>query len=261
MVELSAIYVLWLREMKKFVRAKERIIGSVAMPFMFLTFLGFGFNKMEIPGLAPGLGYISFLVPGMIGMNMLFSSMFSGISVLWDKEFGFLKEIMIAPVSRVSIAIGRIFGGSTTGIIQGITFFAASFLLGFSLNPGFGVFRIIFAVFMMLLFMFLIAVTFNALGLSFAANMRDAQGFELIINFVMFPLFFLSGAVAPIANLPPAIQVISYLNPLTYGVDGMRAALIKSSMFPLWFDLTLSIVFALLFLAMASFFFERSEGV
>jgi len=260
-VEFSAIYVLWLREMKKFLRAKERIIGSVAMPFMFLTFLGFGFNKMEIPGLNSGLSYIHFLVPGMIGMNMLFSSMFSGISVLWDREFGFLKEIMIAPVSRVSIALGRIFGGSTTGIIQGIVFFAASFLLGFSLAPQFGLFRAVFGFLLMLIFMFLISVTFNALGLSFASNMRDAQGFELIINFVMFPLFFLSGAVAPIANLPPFIQVISYLNPLTYGVDGIRGALIRSSMFPIWFDLLLSSFFALILIGLASFFFERSEGV
>ena len=261
MVEPRVIYILWLREIMKLLRAKERIIGSVAMPIMFLAFLGFGFGRGNIPGLEKSIDYIKFLVPGMIGMNMLFGSMFSGISVLWDKEFGFLKEIMVAPVSRVSIALGRTAGGATTGLIQGLVLFGISFLFGFRLAPGFSVFQIVLGLILTLVFMLLIALSFISLGLSFAANMRDAQGFELIINFVMFPIFFLSGAISPISNLPAGLRVLSYVNPLTYGVDGMRGALVGFSMFPAAFNLILCAGFAVLMVSMASFFFERSESV
>jgi len=132
MIEIRAIYILWLREMIKFSRSKERIIGSIAMPLMFLAFLGMGFSRASVPGISKNITYINFLVPGIIGMNMLFSSMFGGLSVLWNREFGFLKEIMVAPVSRVSIALGRIAGGATTGLIQGIMLFIISFVFGFS---------------------------------------------------------------------------------------------------------------------------------
>ncbi|MCX5748755.1 MAG: ABC transporter permease [Candidatus Saganbacteria bacterium] len=260
MIELRAIYILWLREMKKFTRAKERIIGSIAMPFMFLAFLGFGFGKMSIPGLDKNISYMNYLVPGTIGMNMLFSSMFAGISVLWDREFGFLKEIMVAPVSRISIALGRIAGGATTGMIQGILLFFVSFSLGFNISY-LPLYRIVPGFFLMIVFMVLMALVFLSLGLSFASNMKDAQGFELIINFVMFPLFFLSGAVSPISNLPVWIRVFSYLNPLTYGVDGIRWALLGSSHFHIFYDLFISTLAAFFMVSLASYFFERSEGV
>ncbi|OGC35661.1 multidrug ABC transporter permease [candidate division WOR-1 bacterium RIFOXYB2_FULL_48_7] len=261
MVELLAIYVLWKREIIKLFREKERIIGSVAMPLMFLTFLGFGFSQASLPGVKAGISYIVFLVPGMIGMNMLFGSMFSGISVLWDKEFGFLKEIMVAPVSRISIALGRIAGGATTGIIQGLLLFGLSFFFGFGFSESFSLSRIIAGIILMLVFMVLIAISFLSVGLSFASNMRDAQGFELIINFVMFPLFFLSGAVSPITNLPPWLQFLAYLNPLTYGVDGLRRSLIGSSMFSLQFDLFICLAAAIALTSLAAFFFDRSSSV
>lgn len=261
MVELRAIYILWLRDMKKLLRAKERIIGSVAMPLMFLTFLGFGFGGAEIPGLDKKIDYIKFLVPGIIGMNMLFGSMFSGISVLWDKEFGFLKEIMVSPVSRVSIALGRIAGGATTGLLQGVILFGLSFFFGFTLGTDFSIYRMILGVLMMILFMFSISLTFISLGLSFASNMRDAEGFELIINFVMFPLFFLSGAVSPITNMPIWLRVLSYANPLTYGVDGMRAALTGVSMFHLAFDIFMCAASSIIMVSIAAYFFDRSDSI
>ncbi len=261
MVELRAIYIMWLRDLKKLFRAKERIIGSVAMPLIFLTFLGFGFGGVHIPGLSSKIDYVKFLVPGVIGMNMLFGSMFSGISVLWDKEFGFLKEIMVAPVSRISIALGRIAGGATTGLVQGNILFAISFFFGFTLDPGFSIYRIILGYLLMIVFMMLISFNFISLGLIFASNMRDAEGFELIINFVMFPLFFLSGAISPISNLPGWLRVLAYANPLTYGVDGIRGALIGSAMFPVGFDLGVCILFAAAMISLAAFFFDRSESI
>ena len=137
MIHKAAIYVLWLREMKRFVRAKSRIIGALAFPLFFLGFLGLGFRRMAIPGLSGDVNYISFLVPGILGMSLLFSSTFGGLSVLWDREFGFLKEIMVAPVSRVSIVLGRIAGGITTAMIQGLLILAISFLIGFRLASVF----------------------------------------------------------------------------------------------------------------------------
>ncbi|MBU1120556.1 ABC transporter permease [Candidatus Micrarchaeota archaeon] len=254
MINLKAVYVLWLREMKRFMRAKSRSIGLIAMPLFFLVFLGFGLNNMPIPGLSKEVDYITFLVPGIIGMSMLFSSMFAGISVLWDREFGFLKEIMIAPVNRVSIVIGRIAGGTTTALIQGIMVLVISFFIGFNLIS-------ILSFLLAVLFMILIAVTFIGLGLIFASKMRDMQGFSLIMNFVIFPLFFLSGALFPLENLPLWVRYISFIDPLTYGVDGLRGALIGVSVFPLAFNLIVLLGFSLLMVLLGTYFFEKSEYI
>ncbi|MBU4203664.1 MAG: ABC transporter permease, partial [Acidobacteria bacterium] len=224
MIDRAAITVLWLREMKRFVRAKSRIIGALAMPLFFLGFLGMGFRRMAIPGMGDGVGYLQFLVPGILGMSLLFSSTFGGLSVLWDREFGFLKEIMVAPVSRVSIVLGRIAGGVTTSMIQVLLLFGISFLMGFRL-------RSLPMLLLALVFMILISVTFLGLGLVFASMMKDMQGFSIVMNFVIFPLFFLSGALYPLDNFPAWLRALSYLDPLTYGIDGIRAALIGYSSF------------------------------
>jgi ABC-2 type transport system permease protein len=250
----NAIYVLWRREMIRYVRAKSRIVGSLAMPVFFLAFLGLGFRRMPIPGMGAGTGYIGFLAPGIIGMTLLFSSSMQGMSVLWDKEFGFLKEIMVAPVSRISLVLGRIAGGTTTSMIQGLLIFGASLALGFRF-PGpaalaFG-----------LVFMLLIAFTFIGLGLVFASRMKDMQGFGIIMNFIIFPFFFLSGALAPLDNLPWVIRALSYADPLTYGVDGLRAVLIGASHFPVFVDLGIMVAFALIMLFLGAYFFEKSESV
>jgi len=260
MIELRAVYILWLREMIKFTRSKERIIGSIAMPLMFLAFLGMGFSGASVPGVDKNTGYMNFLVPGMIGMNMLFSSMFGGLSVLWDREFGFLKEIMVAPVSRVSIALGRIAGGATTGIIQGTILFAISFALGFSVQI-FPVHMFILRFAGMISFMVLIALIFLSLGLSFACNMRDAEGFQMIMNFVIFPLFFLSGAITPIGNLPVVIRFFSYLDPLTYAIDGMRGVLLNDSMFPIGFNFAVCAIFSIFMVSLAAYFFDKSDSI
>ena len=172
-ISWQAIYVLWLREMKGMWRAKSRVVGSLGMPIFFLAFLGLGFGRASIPGMPAGLQYIEYLTPGIIGMSMLFSSVFAGISVLWDKEFGFLKEVMVAPVSRLSIVLGRTVGGSTVALMQGIMVLFLSTLLGFKIA---GVIPVIFS----LLFMCLISVTFVGLGLVFASVMRDMHGLSLI---------------------------------------------------------------------------------
>ncbi len=250
----AAIYVLWLREMKRFIRAKSRIFGALAMPLFFLAFLGLGFRKMAIPGMSADVDYIHFLVPGIIGMSILFSSTFGGLSVLWDREFGFLKEIMVAPVSRVSIVMGRIAGGATTTLIQAILILGISFIMGFKVAD-------VSSVLMAFVFMTLISITFLGLGLIFASKMRDMQGFSIVMNFVIFPLFFLSGALYPLDNFPAWLRSISKVNPLTYGVDGMRSSLIGISSFSTLYDLILLSVFSAVMIFLGAYFFEKSESV
>lgn len=255
MVSLVAVYVLWLREMKRFMRAKSRVIGTLAMPLFFLIFIGFGFRNASFSGLPPDTNYINYLVPGIVGMSMLFTSMFAGISVLWDREFGFLKEIMVAPVDRLSIVLGRIAGGATTSLIQGLLTLIISFAVGFSVGD---IMQLLLAV----LFMALISTTFIGLGLVFSSRMKDMQGFNLIMNFVIFPAFFLSGALFPLDNLPEAVKYVSYIDPLTYGVDGMRGALLGGGfLFPMEYDFLILAGFSALMVFLGAYFFEKSESV
>ena len=253
MINLTAVYVLWLREMKRYFRAKSRILGSLAIPFFFLAFLGLGFNRMAVPGVAGSLNYIRYLVPGIVGMSLLFQSVFAGLSVLWDREFGFLKEIMVAPVSRVSIVLGRIAGGMTTALVQGLLVLAVSFLVGFRIAsvPG---------ILLALLFMVLVSTSFIGLGLIFASRIKDMQGYSIIMNFVVFPLFFLSGALYPLGNLPSWLRVLSYFDPLTYGVDGLRGALINISARGLALNLLIMGAISALMVFLGAWSFERSES-
>jgi ABC-2 type transport system permease protein len=212
-MNITATYTIWLREMKRFTRAKSRIIGSGLMPLFFLLFLGMGFRaSFKFSALLPGIDYMDFLAPGIIGMALLFESIMSGMSVLWDRQFGFLKEIMVAPVNRVSIVLGKTAGGTTTALIQGI------FILLVAVGIGLKV-KGIFGVLMSIIFMVLIATAFCCLGLAFASKMTDPQGFQLVMRLFTFPLFILSSALFPLERLPLWLKYLSYINPLTYGGD------------------------------------------
>lgn len=254
MINRTAVYVLWLREMKRFLRAKSRIIGALAMPLFFLAFLGMGFRRMSVPGLTADVSYIRFLVPGIIGMSILFSSTFAGLSVLWDREFGFLKEIMVAPVNRVSIVLGRIAGGATTTLIQAVLILCISFLAGFKVSSA-------SSLLLAVLFMILTAVTFLGLGLIFASKMKDMQGFSIVMNFVIFPLFFLSGALYPLENFPRWLRAVARLDPLTYGVDGLRGALVGVSSLSAFSNFIIMVIFSSVMIFLGAYFFEKSESV
>jgi len=207
--------------MKRYVRSKSRIIGSLGMPLFFLLVLGFGLNSVvRIPG--TGQGYMGFIVPGIISMSVLFTSVFSGIQIIWDKQFGFLKETLVAPVSRMEIMLGQTLGGATTACIQGFLILALSLLMGLNIASVSGF--VIASVFMVL-----IGLSFTAFGIAIASKMEDMQGFQLIMNFVIFPIFGLSGALFPIDSLPSWVRSLTLLDPLTYGVEGIRYGLAGTS--------------------------------
>ena len=248
---LNAIYIIWLREMKKFVRNKSRLVGNLVMPFFFLAFLGMGLNSfVSIPGTDGS--YLNFLAPGIMGMTLLFSSMFAGVSVLWDRQFGFLKEIMVAPVSRTSIVLGRVFAGMTTGVFQAFFILGVSVLMGVEITNIMGVLASV-------IFILLISMSFVGMGISFASRMRDMQGFQLIMNFLVFPIFMLSGAFFPLDNLPAWLATLSYIDPLTYGVDGLRGLITGVSHLPILLDFGVLAGFSVAMILLATYLFRKTE--
>lgn len=216
----KTIYILWLRQLKKYFRSKSRIIGSLGQPLLFMVALGFGFGPTYEK--AGGGNYLEFLVPGIIAMSILFTAIFSGIEIIWDRQFGFLKETLVAPVSRFEIMVGRSLGGATVAVFQGFLVLIISLFLGFKIY-NYSMFPIA------ILFMFMIALLFTALGTAIASLLEDMQGFQLIMNFLIMPIFFLSGALFSITDLPPALNIITSLNPMSYGVDGLRGALVLNA--------------------------------
>ncbi len=245
----SAIYTLWLRSIKRYLRSKSRIMGSLAQPLFFFLALGFGLGSVFSS--QGGFDYLAFIAPGIIAMSVLFTSVFSGIQVLWDKQFGFLKETLIAPVSRNSIMLGQTLGGATTALIQGLVMMFIIFIFG-KLTLGMGIF-------IALGFMVLISLAFTSLGIAIASKMEDMQGFQLIMNFLIMPIFFLSGALFPITSLPSWLKAVVYINPLTYGVEGMRYGLTGTSSINPLVSLGVLGVFCLAMIFIGGFLFKRMK--
>ena len=246
---MNVIYILWLRQIKKYLRSRSRIIGSIGQPLLYLIALGFGFGPIFEK--AGGGNYIDFLAPGIISMSILFSSVFVGIEVIWDKQFGFLKETLVAPVSRYEIMLGRTIGGATIAVIQGSLVFIISLLLGFSPNLTQIPVAIVFA--------FLIALTFTAIGTAIASVLDDMQGFQLIMNFLVMPTFFLSGSIFPLTNLPDFIFFLTRIDPLTYGVDGLRGALIGASHMGMFYDFLILLTMMGLIMSIGSYLFSKIQ--
>ena len=247
MIELSKIYAVWLRETKRFLNSKSRIIGSLGMPFFFMIALGFGFGSM-----IPGFNYRIFIIPGIICMSLLFTSIFSGISIIWDREMGFLKEMLVAPTDRVNIVIGRILGGATTATIQGIIMAILGIFLGLPI-PG-----PITAVSALVL-MVATASIFVAFGVAIASVIKEIETFQLIMNFVIMPLLFLSNTFSPVEKLPNWMQTISSINPLSYAVDSMRFLLLGKSSFSITSNLTILAIFLVAAVLVATYLFDRTS--
>jgi ABC-2 type transport system permease protein len=247
---VSAVYILWLREVKRYIRSRTQILASLGQPLLYLLALGFGLGPVFQKS---GNGsYLQFIAPGVISMTILFTSIFSGIGLLWDRQFGFLKETLVAPVPRTTIMIGRTLGGATIAMLQGTLVFTVCLIAGFrpiswsSIPLAF-------------LFMALTAIVFAGLGTAIGSTLQDMQGFQLVMNFMVMPIFFLSGALFPLTHLPRALGVATSIDPLSYGVDGLRSALIGLSHFGMAMDILILSVMAILFLALGGYLFSKIQ--
>jgi len=247
---MNAIYILWLREVKKYSRSRVQIVASLGQPLLYLLVLGFGLGPVFQK--AGGGSYLQFMAPGIVGMAVLFTSVFSGIALLWDRQFGFLKETLVAPVPRIYVMIGRTLGGATVAMLQGTLIVVVCLIAGFRPVSLIGI-PLGFA------FMALIAIVFAALGTSIGSSLQDMQGFQLIMNFLVLPIFFLSGALFPLNNLPKALGFVTKLDPLSYGVDGLRAALIGVSHFGAIVDAVVLAVVAVGLLCLGAWRFSKIE--
>ena len=247
---MSAIYILWLRELKRYVRSRAQIAASLGQPLLYLLVLGFGLGPVFAKA---GQGsYLQFVAPGVIGMTVLFSSIFSGIGLLWDRQFGFLKETLVAPVPRLQIMIGRTLGGATVAVIQGLLVTVVCLIAGF--RPM-GLFSIPEAIG----FMVAIAIVFAAAGVAIGSGLQDMQGFQLIMNFLVMPIFFMSGALFPLVGLPKVLSYVTKLDPLSYGIDGMRAVTLGQSAFHPALDILVLAVAGAILLVIGAYRFSKIE--
>jgi len=247
---VKAVYILWLRQLKRYSRSRTRVIGSLGQPTLFLLTLGYGFGPIFARA---GAGdYLQFLAPGIVTMGILFSAVFSGIEIIWDRQFGFLKATLVAPVSRFEIVLGRTLGGATVALIQGAIVFVVCLIAGF---------RVVHPLLLPLAvaFMVLIAVFCTAIGTVVGSVLHDMQGFQLIMNFIVLPLFFFSSALFPLDGLAKPLQIAVRLNPLTYGVDGLRGALSRGFALGVVTDLAVLAALAAVLLAIGAYLFSRIE--
>ncbi|MFQ5454968.1 MAG: ABC transporter permease [Nitrospirota bacterium] len=258
--DLRGIYTIWLRDVRRFLRDRPRIIGAAAQPALFLLLLGTGLGSnmsrgIEIAkdnqGVSSQVAYISFIYPGIIGMTLLFTSVFSAISIVWDREIGFLKEVMAAPIHRWTIAIGKGLGGSTVAMFQGSLMLIFAPLVGIKLTP--------LMILEIIPFLFFISFSLTSMGIVVAMQMNSMQGFTVVMNFIVLPMFFLSGAMFPLTNLPLWMDILVKINPLTYGVDILRRIVIEYGEYSISFDVAVVGIFGLVMIILAVLSFNKRD--
>lgn len=220
--ELRAVYAIWLRDLTRFVSERARIVGALGQPLLYLLVFGTGFGAtFRAAALPEGFSYMTFMFPGILGMNVLFTSMFSSVSIIWDREFGFLKEVLVAPVARGSIVLGKIFGGATIALIQGSLLLLLTPLVGIEVGLS--------QLLRLWLVMLLIAFALTSFGLTIASRMSSMEGFQMIMNFLIVPMWMLSGAFFPLRGVPGWMEALMRVNPLTYAVDALRGTVYQGS--------------------------------
>lgn len=250
MSEAWVIYALWLREVKKFLRERARLANAFFQPLLWLFLFGTGMRFSA----GQEANYQEFIFPGLICQAMLFTAMFLGISIIWDREFGFMKEILVSPVSRPAIFLGKMLGVSTDVMLQGIIIIPFSLLIGVS----FGFSNVAAALPVMLL----IAFGLVCMGICVASFMKSLEGFGLVQTFINMPMFFLSGALFPLSNVPAWLRWVSYANPLTYGVDALRTVMMGgdwSPLVPLYVDIAVLLLFDVAMMALGTCAFGRID--
>ncbi len=272
---LRAIIIIWRRDLIRYWRDRMRVLGSLAQPILFLFVFGSGLSS-ALRGSTGGLGgagsslqYVQFIFPGIIGMSVLFTSIFGAMSIVWDREFGFLKEVLVAPIHRSAVAIGKTLGGASQAMIQGLVILVLAPLVGVKLTVV-GVVELVPAI-------FLFAFALSALGVAVAARMRTMQGFQVVMNFLMMPMFFLAGALFPLTgNLPAWLLVLTRLDPASYGIDALRRIVLTASGLPskvvhgfevtlfgwtvsLWVELAVLFAFGLLMMGLAVYGFRQRD--
>jgi ABC-2 type transport system permease protein len=248
---MNVIFILWWRQLLRYFRSRARILATLGQPMLFLLAFGFGFGPVFQQA---GRGsYLQYLAPGVIGMGVLFSAVFSGIELIWDRQFGFIKETLVAPVPRYLVMLGRTCGGATVALLQGIVVALICTLVGFRAgNPAYWP--------LALLFMVMIALTFTAVGTAIASVVGDFQAFPLVMNFLVMPLFFLSGALFPLQGLGTGMNAVTRLNPLSYGMDGIRGSLTGVWQFGIGTDLAVLGGLTIVMIAIGTRLFSRIEA-
>lgn len=260
---LRAIYTIWYREFIRFIRERSRIVGMIGQPLLYLLIVGQGISAAMgfrgVPASVP-INYVQFMYPGILGMSVLFTSIFSGVSIIWDREFGFLKEVLVAPVPRWATAVGKALGGSTVALIQAAIMLLLAPFIKVPLPP--------LVILQLLGTLFLISLGLTFLGIAIASRMETMEGFQMFMNFLVMPLFFLSGAIFPMTNLPGWMNFLMKIDPLTYGVDALRRLIYASAdprvlqflvHYSLGFDLVIVTGVALLLGVLGSWSFSRQE--
>ncbi|VVB51721.1 ABC-2 type transporter [uncultured archaeon] len=247
MSEIEGIYAVWLREAKIYIREKERLISSVISPLLWI--FGFGAGLGSTVEKISGYPYQIFIYPGIMVMTVLFTSLFYGVYIIWDRKLDFLKEVLVAPISRASVFAGKMLGGATDAMVQVIYLIIIGFFISIPFTP-----LVILEAFLMLL---LISIAMVSIGLVIGANLQSPEGFSLVINFVMWPMFFFSGALFPVNNLAPWLSAVTYINPLTYGVDAMRGIILGINHFPILLDAGVLVLFAAIMMGIGILSFRR----
>jgi ABC-2 type transport system permease protein len=246
MGELEGFYALWYREMKVFSREKSRIVSSLITPLLWIVVFGGGLGSAVSLG---GVNYQVFIFPGILAMSILFSSVFFGLYIVWDRKIDFFKEVLVAPLSRTTIFAGKMVGGSIDALLQG----CAMLVFGLVLGINYTILSVVFS----FVFMFVLASALVSLGLIIGSNMESVEGFQLIVSFLVFPMFFFSGALFPLKNLPPYLLIFTTLDPVTYAVDGLRGLILGSSQLPIALNLLILTGFAAVMIGIGTWSFKR----
>ncbi len=257
---LSDVYTIWRREMIRFVRARSRFVTSLVQPMAWLILFGIGFSSslgssLPFAGSTGTTNYLTFLVPGVIGMATLFTNMSlsAGMSFMFDKEFGFLKEIFVAPVSRAAIVLGKALGGTTIALLQSFIILVVSAMIGVKIT---GPMELPATLTFVVVTIFFIGMDFGILGISVASRLESIESLQVVLIFLVLPIFFLSGALFPLTSLPDWMKALAAVNPLTYGIDALRYALIGTHEYPLALDFGVIVGFFVLITVVGSLLFR-----